>query len=84
MGFIFPIKFNSPQIQVSIDFRCNQKTNIPKLKQDPLVSQKWNAPDEHIVNRPMLSNRHHKNWVSTSGYVVLFLVLISPTLFFWG
>lgn len=40
MGFIFPIKFNSPQIQVSIDFRCNQKTNIPKLKQDPLVSQK--------------------------------------------
>ena len=39
MGFIFPINFNSPQIQESIDFKCNQKTNIPKPKQDPPVSQ---------------------------------------------
>ena len=40
MGFIFLVKLNSPHIQESIDFRCNQKTNIPKLKQDPSASQK--------------------------------------------
>ena len=84
MGFIFLVKLNSPHIQESIDFRCNQKNKHPQAETRPFCKPKRNAPDEHIVKRHMISNIHHKNWVSTSRYVLLFLVLISPSSFFSG
>ena len=39
-GFIFLVKLNSPQIQESVDFNCNQKRKILKPKQDPPGIQK--------------------------------------------